>query len=73
MPIRTGRRSLSLLPQACVVAVNRGGVMAEVEGVRGFCPGSQLGFRVQSFEVRACFPVWVDERAVAYEARAGLG
>lgn len=56
-----------------MVAVNRGGVMAEVEGVRGFCPGSQLGFRVQSFEVRACFPVWVDERAVAYEARAGLG
>lgn len=35
---------------AKVVAVNRGGVMAEVENVRGFCPGSQLGFRVQSFE-----------------------
>ena len=24
--------------------------MAEVENVRGFCPGSQLGFRVQTFE-----------------------
>lgn len=35
---------------AKVVAVNRGGVMVEVENVRGFCPGSQLGFRVQTFD-----------------------
>ncbi|EFN56628.1 hypothetical protein CHLNCDRAFT_22007 [Chlorella variabilis] len=33
-----------------VVATNRGGVIVEVECIRGFCPGSQLGQRVQTFE-----------------------
>ena len=27
-----------------VVAVNRGGLIVEAENIRGFCPGSQLGF-----------------------------
>ena len=33
-----------------MVATNRGGVIVEVECIRGFCPGSQLGQRVQTFE-----------------------
>jgi ribosomal protein S1 len=33
-----------------VVATNRGGVIVEVENIRGFCPGSQLGQRVASFD-----------------------
>ncbi|KAI7838589.1 hypothetical protein COHA_007660 [Chlorella ohadii] len=33
-----------------VVGTNRGGIIVEVENIRGFCPGSQLGQRVQSFE-----------------------
>ena len=35
---------------APVVAVNRGGVLVDVNGVRAFCPGSQLARRVQSFD-----------------------
>lgn len=35
---------------ATVVGCNRGGILADVEHVRGFCPGSQLGFRVAAFE-----------------------
>ena len=35
---------------APVVAVNRGGVLVDVNGVRAFCPGSQLARRVQNFE-----------------------
>lgn len=33
-----------------VVATNRGGILVEVENIRGFCPGSQLGQRVQTFD-----------------------
>ncbi|PSC75243.1 30S ribosomal chloroplastic [Micractinium conductrix] len=33
-----------------VVGTNRGGVIVEVENIRGFCPGSQLGQRVATFE-----------------------
>ncbi|GAB4818527.1 hypothetical protein N2152v2_005573 [Parachlorella kessleri] len=35
---------------ATVASVNRGGVILRVENIPGFCPGSQLGFRVQTFE-----------------------
>lgn len=33
-----------------VVGVNRGGLIVEIEGIRGFCPGSQLAKRVVSFD-----------------------
>jgi small subunit ribosomal protein S1 len=33
-----------------VVGVNRGGILVDIEGVRGFCPGSQLGQRVVTFD-----------------------
>lgn len=33
-----------------VVAVNRGGILVDINGIRGFCPGSQLSRRVQNFE-----------------------
>eukprot|EP00887_Chlorella_sp_A99_P001165 scaffold14.g1165.t1 len=36
--------------QGAVVGVNRGGLLVEAEGIRGFCPGSQIGFRVGTFE-----------------------
>lgn len=36
--------------KAKVSGVNRGGLLVEVENIRGFCPGSQLGMRVASFE-----------------------
>jgi small subunit ribosomal protein S1 len=36
--------------KATVVGVNRGGLLADVENIRGFCPGSQLGQRVAMFE-----------------------
>lgn len=29
--------------EGAVVATNRGGIIVEVENIRGFCPGSQLG------------------------------
>jgi small subunit ribosomal protein S1 len=35
---------------ATVVGANRGGILAEVENIRGFCPGSQLAQRVTTFE-----------------------
>ena len=35
---------------ASVVAVNRGGVLVDVQGIRAFCPGSQLSRRVPNFE-----------------------
>jgi small subunit ribosomal protein S1 len=35
---------------APVVAVNRGGVLVDVQGIRAFCPGSQLSRRVPNFE-----------------------
>jgi len=35
---------------AKVVGVNRGGLLVDIEGIRGFCPGSQLGQRVATFE-----------------------
>ena len=36
--------------RATVVGVNRGGLLIDVENVRGFCPGSQLARRVVTFE-----------------------
>ncbi len=33
-----------------VVGTNRGGIIVEMECIRGFCPGSQLGRRVETFE-----------------------
>lgn len=36
--------------KSTIVAVNRGGVLADIENIRGFCPGSQLGSRVSTFE-----------------------
>jgi small subunit ribosomal protein S1 len=36
--------------KAQVVGVNRGGLLIDVENVRGFCPGSQLARRVQTFD-----------------------
>ena len=35
---------------APVVAVNRGGILVDVQGIRAFCPGSQLSRRVPNFE-----------------------
>jgi small subunit ribosomal protein S1 len=35
---------------APVVAVNRGGVLVDVNSIRAFCPGSQLSRRVPNFE-----------------------
>lgn len=35
---------------APVVAVNRGGILVDVNSIRAFCPGSQLSRRVQNFE-----------------------
>lgn len=35
---------------AHVVGVNRGGLLIDVENIRGFCPGSQLAQRVISFD-----------------------
>jgi hypothetical protein len=36
--------------EGVVVGTNRGGIIVEMENIRGFCPGSQLGQRVQTFE-----------------------
>jgi len=36
--------------EGAVVGTNRGGIIVEVENIRGFCPGSQLGQRVATFE-----------------------
>ncbi|KAL4441481.1 hypothetical protein ABPG77_001985 [Micractinium sp. CCAP 211/92] len=36
--------------EGAVVATNRGGIIVEVENIRGFCPGSQLGQRVATFD-----------------------
>ena len=36
--------------EGAVVGTNRGGIIVEVESIRGFCPGSQLGQRVATFE-----------------------
>lgn len=36
--------------RATVAAVNRGGLLVDVENTRGFCPGSQLAQRVTTFE-----------------------
>lgn len=36
--------------RATVTGVNRGGLLIDVENVRGFCPGSQLAQRVATFE-----------------------
>lgn len=36
--------------KATVDAVNRGGILVDLENIRGFCPGSQLARRVQSFD-----------------------
>lgn len=35
---------------ATCVGVNRGGLLVDVENIRGFCPGSQLGQRVVTFD-----------------------
>lgn len=36
--------------RATVCGVNRGGLLIDVESIRGFCPGSQLARRVASFD-----------------------
>jgi hypothetical protein len=36
--------------EGTVVGTNRGGILVDIENIRGFCPGSQLGKRVVEFE-----------------------
>lgn len=36
--------------RAVVAGVNRGGLLVDVENIRGFCPGSQLARRVATFD-----------------------
>ncbi len=36
--------------RATVAGVNRGGLLVDVENIRGFCPGSQLARRVATFD-----------------------
>ncbi|KAL4537960.1 hypothetical protein Ndes2526B_g04187 [Nannochloris sp. 'desiccata'] len=36
--------------KATVAGVNRGGLLIDIENIRGFCPGSQLARRVATFE-----------------------